>query len=260
MTTSSNILEVANIKGVLKVTNPKTGRKVGVGSSTFRLLVKNKILDIRDWESNQVIYEGSSMDNAREVASKLNHEAMGIPKNKTVYVKNRKVMTRNRRVSRENVNQKMRELTIDIYRESPHLFVGKSPEEVVQLVNQLVMNKMVSDGNSSVKEKMLYIAENLEDSDEFDTDDDGEYSWDEEIPEGQIEEGQIEEGQIIEEEIKTVIDDIVEEKIQINEDILETILEDKDNIHKNDESEEIKEEIKEGVEEEGVGTKSKTGA
>jgi hypothetical protein len=180
MSKTSSILEVTNKNGILKVKNPRTGRWCGVGSQTFKSLVKDQILNVEHWESNQVIYAGP---NAKEIVKGLNPSSMGIPASKTVYVKNDKIMTRNKRVSREEVNAKMKELTMEVFKENPAKFKGLTPEEVVELVNKLVMERMVSGGNNSIKQKMMYIAENIY-SDEEETDGEEEeysYSDDEEV-------------------------------------------------------------------------------
>lgn len=189
MPKTSSILEIVNKNGILKVKNPKTGRFLGVGSQTFKSLVKNQILDVRDWETNQVIYEGP---NASEVIKGINTSTLGIPASKTVYVKSGKILTRNKRVSREEVNQKMKELTIEVFKEDPTKFKGLSPEEVVEMVNKLVMERMIAGKNNSIQQKMMYIAENIysdsEDESEFSYTDGDEASDTEDVEEEDEEE------------------------------------------------------------------------
>jgi hypothetical protein len=206
MSKTSSILEVTNKNGILKVKNPRTGRWCGVGSQTFKSLVKDQILNVEHWESNQVIYAGP---NAKEIVKGLNPSSMGIPASKTVYVKNDKIMTRNKRVSREEVNAKMKELTMEVFKENPAKFKGLTPDEVVELVNKLVMERMVSGGNNSIKQKMMYIAENIY-SDEEETDGEEEeysYSDDEEVEIPERSKAGHEEGQ---EEVDEEVDEEVE--------------------------------------------------
>jgi len=151
---SSSKLEITNGK----VRNPITKRFVSISGHTYAKLVRDKILDVSKYETNQVIYAGP---NAKEFLENVNKDNLKIPSNKTLYTRGDKVMTRNKRVSKDQIKQKMRELTIELYKDNKDLFKNKTPEEVVDLVNQLVMERMVEEGNNPVKEKMLYIAENL---------------------------------------------------------------------------------------------------
>lgn len=166
-------LEISNIKGTMKVKNPVTGRFIAVNGPTYRRLCADKILNGDNYTDNRVVYKG---DNCDAVLKSLNKTLVDIEPSEELYARNGAIRTRKKKVTKLQIDTKMKELVIEIYKRTPDIFKGKTPQEVVDIVQQLAIEEMVSDGTSSIKEKMLYIVENTEEDEEGESEDsDSEY-------------------------------------------------------------------------------------
>lgn len=169
-----------------KVRNPITKRLISINGATYRKLCIDKILDVSQYTSaNNIIYEGP---NAKDFMANVNKDALNIPKNKTLYVKDNRVLTRNVRVTKKMIDDKSKEIGLEVYRKNPELFVGLSPEQVTNLIQRLVKEELIRDKSSEISKKMQFVIDNIsDDSDdsEYDADYSDEYS--DEGDEGEVE-------------------------------------------------------------------------
>ena len=171
MSTSSNELKIEGNK----VRSPLTGRLITVGSPTYKKLIRDKLIDDRAYSINQILYQG---ENCHQVLEGMNKNL--IPRGKTAYVKDNKIQTRDKRTNKQLVSVKSREMAELVYKTRPQDFVGKTPEEIKEMIERYILEDLLQDKNPTVKTQEIkqqfeYVVEHIgtddesEDSSEFET-------------------------------------------------------------------------------------------
>jgi hypothetical protein len=164
------------------VYNPVSGRKISTKSRTFKTLLNKQILKLDTSDKNIVIYEGN---NAVDVDKKLNI----VDDKHTTMVKNNKIFKRRKNVNKSDIQEKVQDISLIVYKENAHLFTENMPQKEVQkilknLINQKLINNnspntTMSESDRKIKSSFEYIVDNIPDEDEDDGDEDDEDDDDE---------------------------------------------------------------------------------
>ena len=142
------------------VVNPITGRNIKIGGRVFNQLVSKNILKLPDNDETKVIFIGDDPNTALKVKHSLN-----ITDDKhTLKVKDNKIVQERRRVTKEELQKRMQDVTLAVYRENASLFNDSmSIPQVSDLLQNLINERMINnDSNDKLVKEGKYILENID--------------------------------------------------------------------------------------------------
>lgn len=169
---SDNLNEL-NEKTVEYVTNPLTNRKIKVGSDLYKKLVKAKVLGIHPDEIGRVLYNATSLEDAKQAIPKL--PIVSDDLKPIIYKKNNKVVTKARKLKQTELNKQIQEVTLAVYEANMDKFNDKMTHEEIQtLIKKLVNEKLISDKNEDIpiRRRIEYLVEKEEEEEKDEIDDD----------------------------------------------------------------------------------------
>lgn len=134
------------------VLNPFSGRLIKKNSKTHKRLVSAKLLD-QPYEPSPVntIMETESTSEAKQMQAKINKKAIG--QNKVVTRRNNKVLTATRRPKRQEVIDRVTDLTMEsVLEQKDHILNQEMTDaELDNYIKQIIQSKLV--GNKTPAKK-----------------------------------------------------------------------------------------------------------
>jgi hypothetical protein len=143
--------------------SPLTGRKISVSGRIYKSLVNKNILKINPEDSGSMIYQGNTDLECKDVNKKLKV----VDENHTTLVKNNKIFKRRKTVNKAELQKKVQQVALEVYKENSSLFTDGMPEDQVQnLLQNLIQQKLANpeahtSTSSKLKSNFEYIVEHL---------------------------------------------------------------------------------------------------
>jgi hypothetical protein len=153
------------------VKNPLTGRMINTTGKTFKQLLNKNILQLPQSDTSKVIFVGENPDNAMKIKNSLD---VCEDKNHLLKTRGNKVCKARRVVSRDELQKKVQQVSIEVYKENKHLFNDNmDSQQISTILETLIKQRMVDSTKPSAPKTKLnkafhYIVENIESDDNYD--------------------------------------------------------------------------------------------
>jgi hypothetical protein len=152
------------------IINPTTKRKLKVGSVTYNKLIKANVLKIDPNELGRVLYCGESKEEAIQAKNKI-----PVKEPMKSYVRGKKVYQTARKLKQNEMNSKIKEVTLKVYELNKDKFnENMSIDEIQTLIKRLVDETLISEDSKDIpiKRELEFLVEHAESDDEADEDED----------------------------------------------------------------------------------------
>lgn len=166
-------LQIVNIEksadGDEYIINPTTKRKLKIGSATYNKLIKANVLKIDPNELGRVLYCAESKEEAIQAKNKI-----PVKEPMKSYVRGKKVYQTSRKLKQNEMNSKIKEVTLKVYELNKDKFnENMSIDEIQTLIKRLVDETLISEDSKDIpiKRELEFLVEHAV-SDEEEADED----------------------------------------------------------------------------------------